>query len=87
MWTRLEELCRAAPRKVLISCFASSIQRIQQVVDIAALVGRKIGFVGRSMVDNVEIAHGMGRLRIPDGMVIRPAGPEILRSRKRRSCW
>jgi len=72
VWTRLEELCRAAPRKVLISCFASSIQRMQQVVDIAALVGRKIGFVGRSMVDNVEIAHGMGRLRIPDGMVIRP---------------
>jgi ribonuclease J len=72
VWTRLEELCRAAPRKVLISCFASSIPRIQQVVDIAALVGRKIGFVGRSMVDNVEIAHGMDRLRIPDGMVIRP---------------
>jgi ribonuclease J len=72
VWTRIEELCRAAPRKVLISCFASSIQRIQQVVDIAALVGRKIGFVGRSMVDNVEIAHGMGLLRIPDGMVIRP---------------
>jgi ribonuclease J len=71
VWTRIEELCRAAPRKVLISCFASSIQRIQQVVDIAALVGRKIGFVGRSMVDNVEIAHGMGLLRIPDGMVIR----------------
>jgi ribonuclease J len=72
VWTRLEELCRAAPRKVLVSCFASSIQRIQQVVDIAAAVGRKIGFVGRSMVDNVEIAHGLGRLRIPDGMVIRP---------------
>jgi ribonuclease J len=65
-------LLRAAPRKVLVSCFASSIHRIQQVVDIAALVGRKIGFVGRSMVDNVEIAHTMGRLRIPDGMVIRP---------------
>ncbi len=70
--TRIEELCRAAPRKVLISCFASSIQRIQQVVDIAELLGRKIGFVGRSMVDNVEIAHEMGRLRIPDGVVIRP---------------
>src|SRR5947208_297929 len=54
--TRIEELCRAAPRKVLISCFASSIQRIQQIVDIAELVGRKVGFVGRSMVDNVEIA-------------------------------
>jgi ribonuclease J len=71
VWNRIEELLRAAPRKVLVSCFASSIHRIQQIVDIAALVGRKIGFVGRSMVDNVEIAHTMGRLRIPDGMVIR----------------
>ena len=72
VWNRIEELCRAAPRKVLVSCFASSIQRIQQIVDIAARVGRKVGFVGRSMVDNVEIAHDLGRLRIPDGMVIRP---------------
>src|SRR5580700_5658901 len=52
--SRLEELCRAAPQKVLISCFASSIPRIQMVIDIAAGVGRKVGFVGRSMVDNVE---------------------------------
>jgi len=72
VWPRIEELCRAAPRKVLVSCFASSIHRIQQVVDIAATVGRKVGFVGRSMVDNVEIAHGLDRLRIPDGMVVRP---------------
>src|SRR6266849_1057809 len=68
---RIEELFRAAPRKVLVSCFASSVHRIQQVVDIAATVGRKIGFVGRSMVDNVEIAHSLGYLRIPDGMVVR----------------
>jgi ribonuclease J len=72
VWNRLEELFRAAPRKVLVSCFASSIHRIQQVVDIAGQVGRKVGFVGRSMVDNVEIAHDLGRLRIPDGLVIRP---------------
>ncbi len=72
VWPRIEELCRAAPRKVLVTCFATSIHRIQQVVDIAALVGRKISFVGRSMVDNVEITHGLGRLRIPDGMVVRP---------------
>src|SRR3984957_4988030 len=72
VFNRIEELCRAAPRKVLVSCFASSIPRIQQVVDVAAAVGRKVGFVGRSMVDNVEIAHNLGRLRIPDGMVIRP---------------
>jgi ribonuclease J len=68
---RIEELTRAATRKVIVSCFASSIPRIQQIVDIAAASGRKIAFIGRSMVDNVEIAHGMNRLRIPDGLVVR----------------
>jgi ribonuclease J len=68
---RIEELTRAAMRKVIVSCFASSIPRIQQIVDIAAAAGRKIAFIGRSMVDNVEIAHGMNRLRIPDGLVVR----------------
>jgi len=69
---RIEELCRSAPRRVILSCFASSIHRIQQVIDIASRVGRKIAFVGRSMVDNVEIAHDLEYLRIPDGMVVRP---------------
>jgi ribonuclease J len=69
---RLEELFRAAPEKVVVSCFSSSIHRIQQVIDIARGVGKKVGFVGRSMVDNIEIAHGLGKIRIPDGSVVRP---------------
>jgi len=69
---RFEELFRAAPEKVVVSCFSSSIHRIQQVIDIARSTGRKIGIVGRSMVDNIEIAHGLGKLRIPDGSVVRP---------------
>jgi ribonuclease J len=69
---RIEELCRSAPKRVILSCFASSIHRIQQVIDVAARVGRKVAFVGRSMVDNVEIAHSLSYLRIPDGMVVRP---------------
>ena len=69
---RIEELTRLAPRRVILSCFASSIQRIQQVIDIAGRCGRKVAFVGRSMVDNVEIAHDLGYLHIPDGMVVRP---------------
>ncbi|MGH9815095.1 MAG: ribonuclease J, partial [Candidatus Acidiferrales bacterium] len=60
VWQRIEELCRAAPRKVVVSCFATSIHRIQQVIDIAATVGRKVAFIGRSMVDNTEIAHSLG---------------------------
>jgi ribonuclease J len=69
---RIEELCRSAPKRVILSCFASSIHRIQQIIDIAARVSRKVAFVGRSMVDNVEIAHSLELLRIPDGMVVRP---------------
>ena len=68
---RIEELARSAPRRVILSCFASSIHRIQQVIDIAERIGRKVAFVGRSMSDNVEIAHELNYLRIPDGMVVR----------------
>ena len=82
VWPRIEELFRAAPRKVLVSCFASSILRIQQVIDIAGAAGRKVAFVGRSMVDNVEIAHSMDRLRIPDGMVVRPQDLKTFDPRK-----
>jgi len=69
---RLEDLIRAAPHKVLLACFASSIHRIQQIIDISEQLGRKVAFVGRSMVDNVEISHDLGRLRIPDGIVVKP---------------
>ncbi|HEV1993915.1 MAG TPA: ribonuclease J, partial [Candidatus Acidoferrum sp.] len=68
---QLEALVRAAPRRVIVSCFSSSIHRIQQVVDISHQLGRKVAFVGRSMVDNVEIAHSLGQITIPDGMVVR----------------
>jgi len=69
---RLEELFRAAPQRVIVSCFSSSIHRIQQVVDIAVATGKKVGIVGRSMVDNIEIAHNLRKLRIPDGSLVRP---------------
>src|SRR5713226_4664504 len=68
---QLEALVRGAPRRVIVSCFSSSIHRIQQVVDISHALGRKVAFVGRSMVDNVEIAHSLGQISIPDGMVVR----------------
>ncbi|MGB6876108.1 MAG: ribonuclease J [Candidatus Acidiferrales bacterium] len=69
---RLEELFRAAPKRVVVSCFSSSVHRIQQVIDIATEQGRKVGFIGRSMSDNVEIAHSLSKLHIPDGSVVRP---------------
>jgi ribonuclease J len=79
---RIEELTRSAPKRVVLSCFASSIHRIQQVIDIAERVGRKVAFVGRSMVDNVEIAHDLEYLRIPDGIVVRPQDIRSFEPRK-----
>ena len=68
----IESLIRGAPRRVIVSCFATSIHRIQTIVDVAHNLGRKVGFVGRSMVDNVEISHSLDLLSIPDGLVVRP---------------
>jgi ribonuclease J len=79
---RLEELFRAAPKRVVISCFSSSVYRIQQVIDVALEQGRKVGFIGRSMSDNVEIAHSLGQLRIPDGSVVRPQDIKTFDPRK-----
>ena len=51
--------------RVMVSCFATSIPRIQRVADLARQVGRRIAFVGRRMADNAEIALELGALRIP----------------------
>jgi ribonuclease J len=52
--------------RVLVSCFATSIPRMQRVADLAMRAGRRVGFVGRRMVDNAEVALELGLLRIPD---------------------
>ncbi len=59
-----------AEGRVIVASFASLISRIQQVADAAAVHGRRLGIIGRSMVDNVRLATELGYLRIPDGMMI-----------------
>ncbi len=56
--------------RVFISTFSSNIHRIQQIVDAAAKVGRKLLVSGRSMVGNIAIARQLGYLNIPDDMLI-----------------
>jgi len=56
--------------RVFIATFSSNIHRIQQVVDSAAIVGRKIFVSGRSMVSNIAIARQLGYLKVPDDMLI-----------------
>ncbi len=69
---RLEDLFVRAPRRIVISCFSSSIHRLQQILDLASEYGRKVVFLGRSMNNVTEIAHDLGLLSIPNGVLLRP---------------
>lgn len=66
----IDEVFRTAPRRIIVSSFASHVHRIQQVLDAAELHGRKAAFVGRSMVRNMGIASDLGYLRVPDGILV-----------------
>jgi len=69
---RLEDLFVRSPRRLVISCFSSSIHRLQQILDLAHEYGRKVAFLGRSMNNTTEIAHDLGLLTIPNGILLRP---------------
>ena len=56
--------------RIIIGLFASSITRIQQVIDIAKTLNRKISFNGRSLETSVNIAKNLGYIRVPEGMEI-----------------
>ena len=69
---RLEELFARCEQRIVISCFSSSIHRLQQILDLAAEYERKVAFLGRSMLSVTEIAHSLGLLTIPDSTLLRP---------------
>ena len=69
----LDKVIGEAPGRVLVATFASLISRIQQVIDAAAKHNRKVGIVGRSMVDNVKMSIDMGYLTAPPGVLL-PVG-------------
>jgi ribonuclease J len=69
---RMEDLFVRSPRRLIITCFSSSIHRLQQIVDLAEEYGRKLVFLGRSMMTTTEIAHDLGLLEIPNGLLLRP---------------
>ncbi len=66
----LERAIDQAPGRVMIATFASLIARVQQIMDAAARHGRKVGVVGRSMVDNVKMSLEMGYLSDPHNVLV-----------------
>jgi ribonuclease J len=69
---RMEEVFNRADRRVFVSCFSSSIHRIQLVLDLSQEYNRRVAVIGRSMVSVTEIAHSLGLLDIPDDILLRP---------------
>ncbi|MDT0440987.1 ribonuclease J [Streptomyces johnsoniae] len=66
----LRQVFARAEKRIIVASFASHVHRIQQIVDAAYEHGRRIAFVGRSMVRNMGIARDLGYLRVPAGLVV-----------------
>ncbi|MGW1446581.1 ribonuclease J [Gardnerella piotii] len=66
----LDQAFANASRKIIVASFSSHVHRVQQVVDAAHKYGRKVVFVGRSMVRNMSIAADLGYLHIPENTVV-----------------
>ncbi|MGB3040622.1 MAG: ribonuclease J [Candidatus Nanopelagicales bacterium] len=59
-----------APGRLVVACFASHIHRVQQVIDAATRHGRRVAFVGRSMVRTMNVARDLGYLKVPGGLLV-----------------
>ena len=68
----LEEVFARAEGRIIVTSFASNIHRVQQVVDAADALDRKVALVGRSMRKNVNIGRSLGHIEIPEGLLIQP---------------
>src|SRR5690348_15543599 len=68
--TVLRQVFAKAERRIIVASFASHVHRIQQVLDAAYEYGRRVAFVGRSMIRNMGIARDLGYLRVPPGLVV-----------------
>jgi ribonuclease J len=66
----LDHVFHTSNKRIIVACFASHVHRVQQVMDAAADHGRKVAYVGRSMVRNMGIARDLGYLDVPPGLLI-----------------
>ncbi|MGB2921780.1 MAG: ribonuclease J [Mycobacterium sp.] len=74
----LHRLIRGAEGRVIVACFASNVDRVQQIIDAAVSLGRRVAFVGRSMVRNMGIARDLGYLRVADADILDIGAAEMM---------
>jgi ribonuclease J len=68
----LDRVFAQAERRIIVACFASHVHRVQQILDASRAHGRKVAFVGRSMVRNMSVARDLGYLTVPAGLLVDP---------------
>jgi ribonuclease J len=66
----LDRVFHQSGQRIIVACFASHVHRVQQIMDAAAHHGRKVAYVGRSMVRNMAIARDLGYLTVPPGLLV-----------------
>lgn len=74
----LHRLIRGAEGRVIVACFASNVDRVQQIIDAAVALGKRVSFVGRSMVRNMGIARELGFLKVTDEDILDIAAAEMM---------
>jgi len=67
-----ERIFATAPGRIIVAAFASNINRVQMVYNVAVRHGRRVALVGRSMAENCRIAEELGYLTVPEGAKLRP---------------
>ena len=68
-----ENIFDEATGRIIVSCFTTSLHRIQIVVDLARDTGRNVALLGRSMLRNIETADSLRQLDLPDGIFVTPS--------------
>ncbi|CAN5762308.1 ribonuclease J [soil metagenome] len=66
----LRNIFASADQRIIVACFASNLHRIQQVCEIAEEYDRRVAFIGRSMVNNVEVGRDLGHLKLKDRTIL-----------------
>ncbi len=67
---KFEELFKGCEKRIIVTTFASNVQRIQQIINVAAKYNRRVAVTGRSMENMLKVAMELGYMSIPDGVLM-----------------
>ena len=67
---KFDELFKGCEKRIIVTTFASNVQRIQQIVNVAAKYKRKVAVTGRSMENMIKVARELGYMDIPEGVLV-----------------